>query len=293
MDKTILLFGFEFPDYVFFLIGIAISVGIYFSFDDEKRHKANLFLKEWGIWILIFFSWLFFRNRLGYFDYGTFWNNRANTAAILISLVYGIFIFVRFKQRYKSTHLIADNISGSCASYEYCQDFVICNLETTDEGWIPQVHGERTLVVPARHFHKINGKENSAKSQIWVETKVMKSDIEEVPQYVYDTIMGNPLKGITGNKHYNWDNVYLGYFSAAELENKDLKLKDNENISLDPAHWEARMKDTNRMLNDSRIMLKEKLSNGKTIISDLGAIYKKGRGKDAYRVDSSENNPNG
>ena len=285
MDNTILLFGFEFPDYVFFLIGIAISVGIYFSFDDEKRHKANLFLKEWGIWILIFFSWVFFRNRLGNFDYGTFWNNRANTAAILISLVYGIFIFVRFKQRYKSTQAICDNRHGSCAKYYPKGDYVFLNIGTTDEGWFPQVNGDETWIVPARHFKLINETTSSPKTQIYIKTNVSKMELLDLPNEAY-----NFFETESQSAGYNKDNIYYGEQTLEEAKNSKPITDENGKKNINEMLM-LKVKNTQRMLNESQSMVKSKLMHTRKFVNDANVIGRKERGQGAYSIKNNQNNP--
>ena len=86
------------------------------------------------------------------------------------------------------------------------------------------------------------------------------------------------LDGLSG---YNKDDIYYGEFSLDELKT-GFQIKDLESKSLDLQEYEFKLRDTNRMLNEARLMLKGKTSTIKGFVSDTSTIQKKASGKSAF-----------
>ncbi len=266
------IFGWEIPTYVFWIAGLVVATIIYSLLNEELKASVRSFFKKFGIWIIIALAWFFLRDRLGFFTQDDWFGRKANTYFLFLGILYLLGLNFLARERYVSTQAVADNRSGSCARYKQLGDWIVLNIGSCDANAFPWHDGHETWVVPAKHFNKINSKPNSSSTQIVVQTNIQHSDLLEVPPLCYDFIQST--------SGYNKENVYYGLFSAEELES-GIKIK-AEGVEFEPSVWETKLKDTNRMLNENREMLKGKTSQIKRFISDVNVIQKKASGKNAF-----------
>lgn len=272
----VLILGLDIPSWVFWVTGIVGAFLIYlFILNDEMKAGVKVFVKKFGVWIVLIGAWYFLRDYLGFFTPDNFFGRKANTYFLLLGILYLLGLNFIARERYISTQAVADNRSGSCARYKQIGEWIILNIGSCDADAFPWHDGHETWVVPAIHFNKINKKQNASATQIVVQTNIQKADLLEVPSTCFDFIQS------TGG--YNKDNVYFGIFSADELES-EMKLKDETGKEFDLTIWESKLKDTNRMLNENREMLKGKTSQIKRFVSDVSTIQKKASGRSSFNV---------
>ena len=140
------------------LIFVSI-VGVYiYSYFLGKEFSVSLlkFSKDYWYWIIPVIILLIFWHA-GQFNPETFFNKRANSALIILVLLYKIVVWEFSHLRYKSTRFVADGISGSCWLYYKRGDYVILLLGTIDYV-IPWKFNLKIVVLPRRkvHFMKDN-----------------------------------------------------------------------------------------------------------------------------------------
>jgi hypothetical protein len=274
----VLILGLEIPVYFFWIVGAAIALTIYLYLNEYQQHQVGLFAKKYGIWVGLILCWLMFYNSLGQFQYGDFFNKKANVCFIIISLIVGLTYSFMYRERYFSTHAICNNRHGSCAEYEFAGDYVLLNIGSCDYDF-PLHKGNETWVVPRKHFNKINGKPNTPKAQIYIKTKVTQCEIGEIPSYCYHSLIKNDS--------FNKEKIYFGMFSLEELEDKNTTLEDHKGNKLSPEMYEAYAKEVNISLNNSREINKGNMDNIKRQVSNLDQIRKKASG-----INSFNSNPN-
>lgn len=268
------------PFYVYWIFGLVLVFGIYtWVLDESTKSSVKIFLKTYGVWIGLFIGWLFCRSYWGYFTPDDWMGRKANTYFLIFAMLWGIATNFLGKERYISTQAICDNRSGSCAKYEEIGDYVVLNIGSTDAPLFPWDLGHSAWCVPKRHFNKINNIKNASATQIKIATQVQKCDLEELPAQIHDFI--------ETTSGYNKEDVWYGEFSLDELKSGNVIEVDGKKV--DMKEYETKLKDTNRMLNESRTMLKGKTSAIKGFVSDASTIQKKASGRSAFS--SNEQRP--
>ena len=254
---------------VLWIAGIGGAVFIYFVILPEgSKAEVRRFLKSWGVWLFLFLGWLYFHNKWGYWGPDEWLGNKANSIFFFLAIGWALARNFLERERYHSTQAIADNRSGSCAKYQELEDYVVLNIGSVDADLFPWSMGHETWVVRKRHFNKINGKINTP-SQILCESQLVQCDLTEVPPSAHDFI--------ETSFGYNKDVVFYGEFSQAELIS-DAKIELGT-TSVNTKEYQKILKDTQRMLNEARSMLKGKLSAVKRFVSDVGTTLRKASGQ--------------
>jgi len=246
----------------------AFIVWVWILSDDIKKSLLSMFKKHWGV-LFVAVAYIYMRAYSGSFGPDDTFNLKANTYGVMLLFLWGIAKNFLGLERYKSTQAIADNRSGSCAEYKEVGDYVVLNIGSCDAPLFPWSWGHETWVVPKRHFNKINNKATASRTQIKIKTNIQRSDLGEVGAKVKDFI--------EGDSGYNKENVFYGEFSRDEILSKPI-FKDDELAKLNTSEYENKLKDTNRLLNEARAMLKGKTSAIKGFVSDADVIRKKAGG---------------
>ena len=261
------------PLWAWLVLGGFVALAIYFFIlNDHSRSIVWRLIKAYGFFIILAVIYLLMRHYWGFFETGDWFTRKANAYCLLILAGYLIGREFLGKVRYKSTQAICDNRSGACAEYQDVGKYVVLKIGSTD-WFIPWEWGHETWVVPKRHFNKINEKPNASKTQIKIKTNVTQCDLNEVPPKCRDYI--------ETTFGYSKEDVYYGEFSLAEIKS-GLKIKDEKSgKTLEPTEFENKLKDTQRLLNESRQMLKGKTSAIRGFVSDADTIRKKAGGRSA------------
>lgn len=262
------------PLWVWWVLGALILLFIYFQVSSETKKKVGyLFSKYWPLLFIILIYFLM-RANLGTWSEDDWLGKQANTYGILLLSAYILGRLFLQRERYFSTHAVADNMSGSCALYFPCGDHVAMIIGSTDATGFPWPFGHATWIVPKRHFKKVNGKRNSP-AQIYCKTQLFKSDINEIPPLCKELI--------EPDKRFDKENIFYGEFSHEEKlhinEEKKNSKDAKEKAKKSAEELELTIRDSNRMLNESRTMIKGKSSSIKGFVSDAEAIRKTAQGK--------------
>lgn len=241
--------------YIFLgLVGLWVFSRIWKNLDESTKHNLAEKGKKLIIPVLLIFIYLYFRKKWG--PVSESWLGEYNSATVLVFFLFMIWklsVLFLAKERYVSTAAIADNRHGSCAKYQPIGDYMVLNIGSVDAAGFPWPYGHETWVVRREAFQKFT-------DQICCSTQILQADLLEVPVQVYEFISTT-----TG---YNKNNIYYGEFS------QKVKIQDPEKGRL-----EMEMRDTNRMLNENRTMLKGKTSAVKSFVSDTSIIQKKAKGE--------------
>lgn len=250
--------------WVLIALGLFIIISVWSRLDSETRSDIKSFLwkAKVPIALIIFFIYT-----------SQVWGTVAETQvgqwkAATLFFFFGLFVWISTnlfiaRERYESTTAIADNRHGSCAKYERRGDWVILNIGSIDATAFPYPFGHEVWVCPITAFNKLA-------DQLIVKSQLQRVDVTEVPTEVHDFIIAT-----TG---YNKENVYFGIFTLEEKLNDKVKLETSEG-KLRLAEYETKLKDTNRMLNEARAMVKGKTSVIKSFVSDTDTILKKAKGQ--------------
>lgn len=244
-------------NWLYILIGLAVAFFIYYFWkktEQEQKSSIKTTIWKYKIPIILTGLFLYFFNIWGYVSDS--WLGKWKSAVAFY--LFGLFLWVNVKlflshERYSSTQAVSDNRHGSCSQYQEIGDYIAMNIGSCDATAFPWFYGHETWVVRKENFNKVG-------NQIFTHTQLIKSDIMEIPAQVHDFV-----ESTTG---YNKENIYYGEFS------QETKL---ENVNAE--ELENKIKDTNRVLNETRTMLKGKTSSIKTFVSDANIIQKKAKGE--------------
>lgn len=254
------------PNYAYVLFGLVIALMIYALMPEDAKKPIKIFLKNRGVPILIILLWVCMRDQMGTFPIDSWWNEQANTFGVLLLTLYALGVNFLGKERYDSTQAIADDKSGSCMDYKIVGDYVVLNIGSVKGSVFSWVYGHESWIVPKRLFKKID-KKNYSKSQILCLVKIAKADILEIPVKCYEFL--------EASKTYNKDNIFYGELSQEELEYEfDIQKEKDKNPIMKKllADLEMEIRDKNRMLSETRDMLKGKTSAIKGFVSDANGI---------------------
>ena len=152
------------PDGVFFLLCGILAVIVYYYLPDEAKKGVKNFIIGYGFWIVMLIFVLYYKNKWGLVRENS-WPGEIHQvyaiAGLVILVVWGATSWL-YEQRYKTHHLIADNISGSCHRYEEIQStitditwvvFFLGTSGSSDKNFvIPWPWCQEILVVPKTAF---------------------------------------------------------------------------------------------------------------------------------------------
>lgn len=262
--------------------GLAVLLVYLFALNDEQKVGVNGFMKKYTLWVFVILLFFWGRSNWGFWvetDTAFHFSRKSDTFIVIASLAIGWSIQFLGKLRYLSTQAVCDNRSGSCADYQEVGEYTILNIGTVDADMFPWYHGHETWIIPTRHFRKINGSKNMTKAQIIIATLVDKVDITELSSECQDYIESSST--------YNKENIYYGEFSMNEIrcaKDKNYKV-DIDGVKLDLNDYATKLKDTQRLLNESRQMVKGKTKAILGFMSHNNEIQKKARGSENTRQD--------
>ena len=269
------------PDSIFFILIALALVLLYSLLPDDVKSITKKFLKQYGIFIILFLFWLYFKSKWGfvYTDPNRWPANMryATFIAFFVLMIYGMGSWLLYKERYFSTHFICNNIAGSCVRRHDIGDwtiFYIGGSGSSDEKMVfPFPFAQKIVVVPKDSWKHV-GSHMVSDCQVRKVDKTESNPLGEDDNRI--TALGLPeditdfLEKDTFGKRA-LDEVYIGYVSeefktdnpgVVKLE-EDLRKKD------------ARIAELNKMLLG-------KMSHVKGFVSDAKAIGDKLSGKSMF-----------
>lgn len=270
-----IVFGYEISVYIFWLVGAIISALIYAVIPEEKKHELNLILRNFGDFFIIILFWLFFLSTdlLGEFEKNSVLNQVANFLFVIFILIdFSIRGFLYY-DRYKYIHAIANNRSGSCASYVQRGEYIILKIGGTD---LIDV-GQESWIIPARHFSKIDGKTNSMKTQIVIQSIIEKTSIEFIPTHAKIFFEEE------ADSTWNQENIFYGEISTEELLQDSFK--DGKGNKISASEFTIGKKNENYLMNHTQDLLHGKMKQLQDVASKQDSIRKKIEGKSALPQD--------
>jgi hypothetical protein len=251
------------------LVAFFIIYWIWKQLDSYTKSGITSTLKRFAVPIVLIILFFYFRKKWGTLAESSMANwNTATVVLVFLLLIWQAGVLFLVREKYHSTAAIADGdrMHGSCANYQHKGDYMILSIGSIDAPGFPWPYGDGTWVCPAEHFNKIN-EHLGAPTQIYIKTFLEKVDINDIPPYCKDFIMST--------SGYNKNNIYYGELTEKEMMDE---VKDDGQIKT-KRDMELKLKDTNRMLNESRMMVKKNYQDLKRLFTDWDSIQKKMKGQ--------------
>lgn len=251
-----------FPDGITIAILLVVTIFIYYFLPEEMKYGARKIFATYGVYILLFLLWLYFRNKWGIVaENETIGQMKLATFMFLLGcLIYFAVVSWLYEFRYYTNHAVANNRHGSCHRYQEVGDWIILFIGgsgSSDQHFvIPWPYVKEIWVVPRVSVQFLG-------NQIFVLTQLEKVETLDLPEEELENAIVFDVFG-------KWAKHEV-YFGIAPEKIKAIYPQYHDLQSL-------LMKQGAR-INELKNMLKGKLNTTKTFVSDTLGMTDKFRGK--------------
>jgi hypothetical protein len=260
------------PDFVTIALAVLVFIIVYHYMPDEAKKKSKMFLWEYGVFVVLFILWLYFRNQWGLvYEHPEAWPGNIRRATFFFGFGALLYFAVKswlYEFRYYTNHAIADNRSGSCHRFQ--------EVGSTGEGnnWVILFIGgsgtsDHKFVFPWPWAHEIWVVPKTAcqfiGNQILVKSQINKVDILDVPEEVNEFIENDTFA------KFAKDYIFFGLWDA-EIR------ATNPNVQI----IESNVEKLNSRINELKEMLRGKLSVVRSFVSDTMAMQDRLKGKSRF-----------
>jgi hypothetical protein len=244
------------PDWLLFGLIFFIFLIMYFIVikDEETKNAIKRFLLNYGIYILAIVVVIYGWNKWGIVADHDIGQMKWALFIVVLGLdLYFIASNLLYRERYNTIPFQANGVYGSVALYYNVGKYTIFYLGTSGKSdfagiVLPWYFPQKICIVPKTSW-QFNG------NAIICYIKVSKDNYFEVPEIVKNTIEGD------SRTMFARDEIYYG-----ELRNKIL-IEDQQMAEMD-----KKLKDSNSRINELKSMLRGKLTDVKTFVTDTEAI---------------------